>query len=265
MEQPVNLRLRNGVAEIMLNRPSALNALNEEMVEPLGKAFAEAADDPKVKCVLLCGAGDHFMAGGDLKNFSKQLEKSASERQGHFGAMIERLHPTIALMASMPKPVIAKVQGAAAGFGLSLVLASDLAIASEEAYFTMAYCLIGTSPDGGSSFHLPRTVGLKTGMEMALFGGRFDAQEALARGLINKVVPLTELERESWHWAERLAQGPARALGRTKLLLRQSLSNELSHQLNLEKQAFAASASEDDFAEGVQAFLEKRKADFGKN
>lgn len=141
-------------------------------------------------------------------------------------------------------------------------MACDLAIASEDAYFTLAYCLIGTSPDGGGTFHLPRIVGLRKAMELALLGNRFDAAQAKDLGILNWVVPGDQLEAETTKLAGRLAKGPTQALGRTKTLLSRSLGNSLEQQLGLEAENFAACAASEDFAEGIGAFVNKRKAAF---
>ena len=197
MNDSVLVEIRDGIARVTLNRPAALNALNDAMVDGLVAAMAQVEADADARCVLLQGAGDHFMAGGDLKFFHGLLEWPPQGRREHFQDMIGRLHPAIVAMRTMPKPVVASLRGAAAGFGLSLALAADLAIAAEDAYFTLAYSLIGTSPDGGSSWHLPRLVGLRKAMEIALLGDRFDAAEAERLGLVNWVVPPDALEAES--------------------------------------------------------------------
>lgn len=163
----------------------------------------------------------------------------------------------------MDKPVIAAVQGAVAGFGLSLMLAADLALAADDAYFTLAYSNIALSPDGGATWSLPRHVGLKRAMEIALLGDRFDAGRALELGLINRVVPKESLEQETMALASRLATGAAGALSRTKALLNQSFDNTLDDQLLSEQRRFVECASEADFAEGVTAFFAKRKPVFG--
>ncbi len=190
MTEAILLEVREGVATVTLNRPEVLNALNDDMIAALVEVMTRVEADEATRCVVLRGAGDHFMAGGDIKGFHGRLaETTPAERTAHFRAKIHRLHPAIVSMRRMPKPVIASLRGAAAGFGLSLALAADLAIAAEDAFFTLAYCLIGTSPDGGSSYHLPRIVGLRKAMEIALLGDRFDAETALRLGLVNWVVP----------------------------------------------------------------------------
>jgi 2-(1,2-epoxy-1,2-dihydrophenyl)acetyl-CoA isomerase len=154
------------------------------------------------------------------------------------------------------------VRGAAAGFGLSLMMACDLAIAADNAYFTLAYTLIGASPDGGSTFSLPRIVGQKKAMEIALLGDRFDASTAERLGIVNRVVPAAALEEETARLAARLASGPTAVYARTKTLLQASLNASLPAQLQAEAEAFAASAAEPDFREGLAAFIEKRKPQF---
>ena len=158
----------------------------------------------------------------------------------------------------MRKPVIASIRGSAAGVGMSLVLASDLAIAAEDAVFVLAYCQIGTSPDGGSTYSLPRTVGLKRAFEFALLNDRLDANGARGAGLINRVVPGAALDQETEKLAARLARGPAHAYANTKELLNGSLVRNLNDQLDAEAVSFAECAATDDFAEGIAAFIEKR-------
>ena len=262
MTESILLEVSEGVATVTLNRPEVLNALDDDMIAALVEVMARVEADEATRCVVLRGAGDHFMAGGDIKGFHGRLAETPAERGAHFRAKIHKLHPAIAAMRRMPKPVIASLRGAAAGFGLSLALATDLAIAAEDAYFTLAYCLIGTSPDGGSSYHLPRLVGLRKAMEIALLGERFDAETALRLGLVNWVVPSADLEAETAKLAARLAGGPGHALGQTKALLNVSLDNPLEAQLALEAESFASCAATQDFAEGVTAFIEKRKPKF---
>jgi 2-(1,2-epoxy-1,2-dihydrophenyl)acetyl-CoA isomerase len=262
MTEAVLLQVTDGVATVTLNRPEALNALSDDMIGALVEVMTRVEVDEAVRCVVVRGAGDHFMAGGDIKGFHGRLAETPAERSAHFRAKIHKLHPAIAAMRRMPKPVVASLQGAAAGFGLSLALATDLAIASEDAYFTLAYCLIGTSPDGGSSYHLPRIVGLRKAMEIALLGERFNAETAQRLGLVNWVVPAGDLEAETTKLAARLAGGPGHALSQTKALLNASLGNALEAQLALEAESFASCAATEDFAEGVSAFIEKRSAKF---
>jgi len=258
----VKTAVENGIGVITLNRPAALNALDSDLLVGLRDAVFAMEHDRTVRCVVVRG-GEHFMAGGDLKWFSGLIEgHSAAEKTALFQKLIHDVHAVIISLRRMPKPVIASVSGAAAGFGLSLMMACDLAIAADNAYFTLAYCLIGTSPDGGSTFALPRTVGAKKAMEIALLGDRFDAATAERLGLVNRVVPRASLEAETMQLAARLGAGPTAVYGRTKALLNSSQANSLENQLQREAEAFAQSAAEPDFAEGLRAFIEKRKAVF---
>lgn len=256
------LDVRDGIARITLNRPGALNALDREMIEDLRRITAAVEVDPDVRAVLVRGAGDHFMAGGDLKWFRDQLALPPRERQPLFERLIADVHASVLQIKRCPVPVVVAVQGAVAGFGLSLMLAADLAVAADSAYFTLAYRHIGLSPDGGATWSLPRIVGLRRAMEIALLGDRFDAARALELGLVNRVVPAAGLEEAAETLVRRLAEGPRAALAHTKALLNQSFTTSLESQLHGEQRAFAASAVEPDFAEGLAAFFEKRPARF---
>lgn len=251
------------IATLTLNRPASLNALDSEMVEALITHSAALAADGSVRCVIIKGAGRHFMAGGDIRSFGGQLADAPSDRRHYFTRLVEHMHVAIENLQRMPHPVLASVHGAIAGFGLSLMCACDLAIASESSYFTSAYRHLGLTPDGGMSYTLPRLVGLKKAMEIVLLGERFDATEALRLGLVNRVVPESELHAATDQLAMALATGPVLAIRNGKRLLSQSLSQSLSAQLQSEAQSFGACAATEDFAEGVRAFLDKRTPRFG--
>jgi len=251
-----------GVFEITLNRPEILNAVNRETIADLAAAVAEAAEDRAARAVLLRGTGTHFCAGGDITMFAELIRLAPAERQKALYRIVDTLHPLLIRMRHMPKPVVAAVQGAAAGFGLSLVLAADLALAAEDAVFTSGYIHLGTSPDGGLTGTLARTLGLKHAAELMLLGDRFDARRALALGLLNRVVPAEALAAEAAALAARLAAGPTHAYGRTKALLQATLGDGFDAQLRRETESFAACAATQDFAEGVRAFLEKRRPVF---
>jgi 2-(1,2-epoxy-1,2-dihydrophenyl)acetyl-CoA isomerase len=265
MTSPILLTRDGSVATLTLNRPESLNALDPAMMDALVVRTAELAADASLRCVVIRGAGKHFMAGGDIRHFAEQLELTPDERRRSFALLIGRLHAAIEQLQRMPHPVLASVHGAVAGFGLSLVCACDLAIAAEGSYFTAAYRHLGLTPDGGLSYALPRLVGGKKAMEILLLGERFGADEALRLGFVNRVVPETELERASAAMATALAEGPVLATRNGKRLLRQSLSQTLSTQLDAEAASFGACAATDDFVEGVRAFLGKRAPRFGED
>ncbi|MEL0110337.1 MAG: enoyl-CoA hydratase [Rickettsiales bacterium] len=253
----------DGVATLTMNRPDARNALSLEMRSGMHEFLDKHEFDDSVRCVIIKGAGDHFMAGGDVKSFAQMAkEQSPEELRTHFLHRIHDLHGFVSAMRRFPKPIIASVRGAAAGAGVSLAAACDLIIASEDAFFTLAYCHIGISPDGSATYSLPRMVGVKKAMEMVLLGDRLDAEAMAAAGLVNKVVPAAALDEETAKLAGRLAKGPTRAYSHAKRLMYASINNQLEHQLQLEAEAFADCAGSEDFREGVSAFVEKRKAVF---
>ena len=261
----LDLDITDGVATLTMNRPEARNALSMEMRAQLIEVLHDIEHNDNVRCVVLKGAGDHFMAGGDVKGMSESIKKDPSDVRKEFLLRIHDLHPIMFAMRRMPKPIIASCRGAAAGAGVSMALACDLVIAADDAFFTLAYCKIGTSPDGSSSFHLPRAVGIKKAMEIALLGDRFGAQEAKDIGMINFVVPTAELDAETAGLAQRLAAGPTHVYGNTKALFYRSLESEFESQLQAEAEYFADCASRADFREGVSAFVEKRSPNFTGN
>ena len=258
MENDVLLEINKGVARIILNRPHALNTLDQSSTDLLIKYTTELNLDKNIRCIILQGNGDNFCAGGDVKSFKNLLELSSAERKAHYKNFLSQVHVVIFNLMRIPVPVIARVQGSSAGFGLSFVLGADMVIASENAKFTMAYCHLGLSPDGGSTFYLPRIVGLRKAKELSFLGDRFDSTEALSLGIVNKVVPLEALDESVNHLAHRISKSATKAIGRTKLLLNQSLHSNLETQLESETEFFSQSAATSDFVEGVSGFLEKR-------
>lgn len=257
-DSPIIFARAEGIASIRFNRPHVLNALDEAMVAALRAAVETAARDERVRVVVISGEGRGFMAGGDVGRFhAAGPEAPALVRQ-----LIEPFHEAVVRLADMPKPVVASLHGPVAGAGLSIALLADLAIAADDAQFTLAYARIGTSPDGSATWSLPRVVGLRKALELALLADTIDAAEALRLNLVNRVVPRERLEAETEALATRLAAGPALAYGRIKRLMRTSLDRDLPAQLAEEASAFAACAASADFAEGVSAFVGKRPPRF---
>ena len=250
------------ILTLTLNRPEVLNAVNGPLTDKLFDELTSVENDSSIRCVVIRGGGGHFMAGGDLKLFYGELDRESDERRRFFEKFVYQVHPLIQAIKRLPKPVVASVEGAAGGFGVSLMLACDLVIAADTSFCTMAYCSIGTSPDGSSTYFLPRSVGLKKAMELALLCERIDAATAKELGLVNWVVPADKLAAETEKLARRLAGGPTKAYGNTKRLLNASLHSTLDDQLQAEAESFAACAGSADFVEGITAFVEKRKAEF---
>lgn len=258
MSDHISLDIQGAVATITFNRPEVRNALSPELRAGLGEFAAQVEQDPGIRCLVLRGAGGHFMAGGDIKGFKARQQLSPEQRKVEILKGLHSLHFAINRLRRMPKPVLASIEGAAAGAGLSLVAACDLAIASADSFYILAYANIGLSPDGSSTYFLPRMMGMKKAMELTLLPEKFDAETAKEIGLINYVVPAAELEAETAKLAERLANGPTYAFGRAKALMDSSLNNTLETQLELEGLAIADCMETADHNEGVNAFLDKR-------
>lgn len=257
------LDVADRVATITLNRPAQLNALSVEMMDDLYAVAKRLRGRDDVDVVVITGAGDHFMAGGDLKDFARHFDLNPPTRQLTFRAIIEKqVNPTIEILQALPQPVVAKVRGACAGFGLSLMLGCDLAVCADDAKFTTAYASIGLPADGGMSYLLPRMIGTRKALELLLLGERFDAAEAKRLGIVTRVVPAAELDDQAAAFVARLKNGPLRAYGEIKRLVGASLDEQLAAQLQSEAEAFGRCSGTEDFVEGINAFLEKRKPTF---
>ena len=248
---PVLLSREGGIAFLTLNRPEAINALDV----PTAKAFLAACrtlpGDATVRAVVVRGSGRAFGVGGDLAALQHDSAAVAE-------ALIDILHEAVLLLAALDAPVIASLHGVAAGGSLSLSMACDLAIAAEGTRFNLAYANVAASCDVSSSWNLPRLVGLRNAMQIALLSETFDAAQALRLGLVNWVVPAADLERETLALAQRLATGPTLAYGRLKRLMRQSFETALPAQLDAERENFKESTATGDFKEALQAFFAKR-------
>jgi 2-(1,2-epoxy-1,2-dihydrophenyl)acetyl-CoA isomerase len=246
-------------ARVVLNRPDALNAWNEELGAELNAAIADLGADESVRAVLITGAGRGFSSGADLRETRTGGEDGMPDLAGR---LKEIYHPIILGIREMPKPVIAAVNGPAVGIGCSLALACDLVIAAESSYFLLAFVNIGLIPDGGSSLLVPERIGFTRASEMALLGERIDALKAVEWGLANRAVPDAEFDAEIDALAQRLAAGPTRAYAAMKLQLNTWLFDRMAAQLELEARLQQQSAASPDFREGVLAFLQKRPPAF---
>ena len=261
---PLLLEIKERVCWLTLNRPEVLNAIDRDMAAALNDATDIARHDPDVRAVVIEGAGDHFMAGGDLKFFKERIDAEPDKAviKEEFENFVRDVHPTMVNLREMPQPVIAVVRGSAAGFGVSLMIASDLAIAADDAVFTLAYSHVAVSADGSSTYNLPRLVGVKKAYELMILSEQFGAEEAKRLGLITRIVPSGEVAERAAKLAGQLAAGPTHAYGETKRLFNRSLSSSLDDQLTAEEQAFGGCAATEDFEEAITAFLEKRKPEF---
>ena len=254
-EPPLRLERSGAIATLSFNRPGALNAIDVPMATALLSAVRAIAEDASVRCVVLRGAGKGFMAGGDLATLRADPVQGAID-------ILTPLNQALLLMAQMNAPVIAQVHGAAAGAGLSLVLMADYVIAAEGTRFNLAYINLGTSCDVGASWALPRLVGLRRALEIAMLGETYSAQEAERLGLVNRVVPAADLGAAVQALAQRLASGPTLAHGHMRRLMRNAFDHDLPTQLAAEAEAFVACAHSADLPEGIAAFHAKRPATF---
>ena len=252
--------LRDGAtASIVLSRPDRMNAWNDSLGRELLAAIRRAAADDGVRAVLITGDGRAFSSGADL------IEGTGLTPEGHpdvYRALTQRYHPIITGIREMPKPVVAAVNGAAAGIGLSLALACDLVVAAESAYFLLAFSRVGLVPDGGSSMLVPARIGFARAAELALLGERLPARTALEWGLINRVWPDEEFAGRARELLGRLAAGPTLSYGGIKRQLNRWLYDRMDAQLEFEARIQREMAASADFADGVAAFADKREARF---
>src|SRR5262245_40186485 len=256
--ETITLDTAGGVATVTLNRPDAFNALNLTLARELFSAVIELDEDPTVRCIVVTGAGKAFCGGGDVKDFADNLPR--------VGALIKELttyiHGAVSRLVRTPKPVLTAVNGVAAGGGLSLAIAGDLVLAADSARFTMAYSRIAATPDGSSTYWLPRLIGLRRAVELFYTNRVLTAREAMEWGLVTRVVADAELREATVKLAEELAQGPTLAFGHGKRLFHASTTESLETQMELESQSIARSGHTEDFAEGVRAFVAKRAPAF---
>jgi 2-(1,2-epoxy-1,2-dihydrophenyl)acetyl-CoA isomerase len=260
--ETVNVHRHRAAATIELNRPETLNAWNAQLGHDLLAAVTAVAEDEGVRAVVITGAGRAFSAGADLRDLSGREERTPQGVPDVRRVLTERYHPIITTIRTMPKPVLAAVNGPAVGIGLSLALASDLVMAAESAYLLLAFVNIGLVPDGGSSLFVPTRVGFARATEMAMLGERVPAAQALDWGLVNRVVPDDAFATEVAALRDRLAAGPTRSYAGTKRQLNHWLYARMEEQLELEADIQQEMAGSPDFAEGVTAFIQKRPPAF---
>jgi len=254
--ETIILERKDGIGTLTLNRPENLNAINRKMTEELNSAMVEIAKDTGVRALVVTGAGRGFCSGFDVGD----MAQAAAPIENRY--WIQMGHKTILGLADLEKPVIAKVNGVAVGFGCSLALSADIIIASESAKFSLIFSRIGLIPDGGSLFHLPRLVGPAKAKELIFTAKMVDAKEAERIGLISKAVPADELDNEVNMLAKQLAEGATVAFGIAKKIINKGLSMDLSSVLECEALGQTIAGTTQDAQEGVMAFLEKRKPEF---
>ena len=259
-EALVDLQWEGKIALITLNRPDTLNALNQALAEDLYKCLNQLRLS-YAQAVILKAEGKIFSAGGDIREMKAAADEDDAVGR-LFKPLVRRLHECILLIRELPVPVIAAVNGVAAGGAFNLVLACDFVIAGESAVFNQAFIRIGLTPDCGGTFILPRLVGWRRATELFMTGDFVDAKRAAKEGLITSVVPDGEVQSVALGLAKKLAAGPTAALGRIKRLLNQSAANDYGMQLEAEYRTQLESAQTKDFIEGVTAFLEKRSPEF---
>lgn len=248
---------KQGVATVTLNRPDVLNAFNDQMIEEVHAALKEAGQDEAVRCLVITGSGRGFSSGQDLGAVQEREEALS------FGAHLRsHYNPLIQTMRSMEKPIIASVNGVAAGAGCSLALACDLRIVAEGATLIEVFINVGLIPDTGSTFFLPRLVGSAKAFEWAITAHRITAEEALRWGIANVVVPPDQLPETTQEWALRLARSPTKAIALTKRAINRSWERSLDEALEYEAMLQEVAGRTRDHAEGVAAFLEKREPQF---
>ncbi len=252
--ETLEFAISDGVATITLNRPDAANGLNMAMGRELMLAAIRCDEDTSIRAVLLKANGKMFCAGGDLKSFAAYGDEISSAIK----ELTTYLHAAVSRFARMKAPLIIAVNGMAAGAGFSLAVTGDLVLAAESAKFTMAYTAAGLSPDGSSSYFLPRLIGLRRTQELMLTNRRLSAAEALDWGLITRLVDDEQLADEALKVAQQFAQGPTNAFSTVKKLLLTSSENSLETQMELEARGIAAMTTTEDGREGITAFTEKR-------
>lgn len=256
--ETIELHKEGPLATLRFNRPEHYNALDERMAPELLEAVMDVQEDADIRAMMITGAGPAFHAGGDVKSFVAAGEGVPA----YINRLVIPFHAFVSHLVRLPKPVLAAVNGTAAGAGFSIAMACDLVLAREDAVFTVAYSRIGASPDGSMSYFLVRSLGMRRAMELYLTNRVLTAQEAMEWGLVNGVLPEANFLADAKAQALALAEGPTFAYGLAKDLFYHSLNHELETQMELEAKQIIATSRTADFREGIQAFVEKRPAAF---
>ena len=252
--------INNGVATLTFNRPEVFNSFNREMALLLQKQLDAFGENPEIRAIVITGSGKAFCAGQDLKEVT-----TPSLHPGFKKILEEHYNPIIERIRAINKPIIAAVNGVAAGAGANIALACDIVVASEKASFIQAFSKIGLVPDSGGSFYLPRLIGFQRASALMLLGDKVAAQQARELGMVYKVFEPETFQQQALDLAKEMAQMPTKALGLTKQLLNASFNNTLDQQLTLESTLQIQAANSNDYKEGVTAFVEKRKPNFKGN
>ncbi|MBW1295332.1 enoyl-CoA hydratase-related protein [Aquimarina litoralis] len=253
----IQIKIENGVAWITLNRPETFNSFNREMALSLQSTLDDCKSNDEVRAIVLTGNGKAFCAGQDLKEVT-----SPELNPGFRKILEEHYNPIVQRIRSIEKPIIAALNGVAAGAGANIALACDIVIASEASSFIQAFSKIGLIPDSAGTFFLPRLIGFQKASALMMLGDKVSANDAESLGMVYKVAPVESFVEEVGKIANKMAVMPTKALGLTKRLLNQSMVNNLEQQLSLESDLQIESAETEDYAEGVNAFIEKRKPVF---
>jgi 2-(1,2-epoxy-1,2-dihydrophenyl)acetyl-CoA isomerase len=250
------LSIENNIAVITLNRPEKFNAFNKEMAYLLQQTFTDISNNKAIRAVLLTGAGKAFCAGQDL------AEATSEAFPGFVEVVSKHYNPIIKQIRELPLPVIAAVNGVAAGAGANIALAADIVFAADNASFVQAFSKIGLVPDSGGTFILPRLIGIQRATALMFSGDKLNATDAANMGMIYKCVPTEDLQNKAMEYAQKLATMPTKGIALTKQLLNESATNNLNTQLQRECDLQFAAGNTADYKEGVNAFLEKRNPNF---
>ncbi|NND89123.1 MAG: 2-(1,2-epoxy-1,2-dihydrophenyl)acetyl-CoA isomerase [Flavobacteriaceae bacterium] len=257
MNQPITKEIHHQVALLTLNRPDVFNSFNRNMALLLQMELESCEKDPSIRAIVITGAGKAFCAGQDLKEVT-----SPEDNPGFKKILEEHYNPIIHQIRKIEKPIIAAVNGVAAGAGANIALACDIVVASEKASFIQAFSKIGLIPDSGGTFFLPRLIGFQKASALMMLGDKVTATEAERLGMIYQVIPAEDFMTPVLELAKKLSEMPTKALGMTKRLLNESMNNDLREQLDLEGKLQIEAAQSEDYSEGVNAFVEKRKPNF---